>query len=356
VPVKAVPDTNLFWGDPMLRRPFFELVLQEARRGRFDLVVPELVIMEAVQKFRERSAHAVAAGERGAEERRRLQIPDDASADDLDAWVEGYDRLLRERLVEAGAEIVPLPNVPNSTLADWAVRKRKPFGAKGRGYKDALIWCNVLGVATETEDEVVLVTENTKDFAAAGTKDQFAAELLDDLSDAGLNGQVTMTPGIRAFIYAHLEPSEVVMLEVRQALADEAWRADLEDRAARLIQATQLPFLEDIDLGVELEAESVFVQSFDVSEVEVEAAVSTDDSNAVLGLAARGEALVDVVLFKSDAYALPEESPINITDWDYSDHYAEGDADIQLTLQIECTFDRQTRAIDDLTLIYASRD
>jgi hypothetical protein len=96
--------------------------------------------------------------------------------------------------------------------------------------------------------------------------------------------------------------------------------------------------LPSTPMGVELDPESVYVTRFDTERVAVNAAYRIGNQIAVEA-SVFGEAVMDVIVFKADAYGLADDSPIEIHDWDYNDHYAEGEARLRLEVVLETAVD-----------------
>jgi hypothetical protein len=89
---------------------------------------------------------------------------------------------------------------------------------------------------------------------------------------------------------------------------------------------------------VELDPESVYVTRFDSERLEINAAYRVGEEIAAEA-SVSGEAIMDVIVFEPDAYALDDDSPIVIHDWDYNDHYAEGEAELRLEVILETAVD-----------------
>ena len=73
-------------------------------------------------------------------------------------FVGDYRRYIEERLDEhLGFEVLPIPDADHADLVRRAVGRIPPFNDKGTGYRDSLVWANVVELATAGAD-VVLVT------------------------------------------------------------------------------------------------------------------------------------------------------------------------------------------------------
>ena len=159
----VVIDTGIIYKDPRLIRAHFRIICTQAEAGNLQLVVPEVVMRQAVGKSRQRSADTYRDMTKAAEELRRLGLPNPIPTPDAqNRAVEAYERELRGRCAAQGAEITALPTPSHDQFVNMAVAKTKPFNAAGAGYRDALIWETVAeGAANEP---VAFITTNTKDF------------------------------------------------------------------------------------------------------------------------------------------------------------------------------------------------
>jgi predicted nucleic acid-binding protein len=199
--LQVVLDTNILLANLRGARPSndLKLVLADARAGRFSLIVPELVLEETVNKRREAALDA---------ERKLRQAHSDLAAVgatlelpnvDLTAVVEQFRKQLVELLSSSKTDVPKLPDVRHETIVRRALERRKPFSASGAGYRDALIWETVLTLIGEDDDEIILVTNNSKDFAEDKTGTSLAADLVRDLEARNAIGRVRLIPTLKAF-------------------------------------------------------------------------------------------------------------------------------------------------------------
>src|SRR5262249_54391515 len=93
-----------------------------------------------------------------------------------------YRADLTERLEEVlGIAVLDWPDVPHSDLVSRAVSRRPPFDSKGSGYRDSLVWANVLELAKARAD-VALCSE---DKIFAGQDETLAPQLQAEIATIG---------------------------------------------------------------------------------------------------------------------------------------------------------------------------
>lgn len=196
-----VLDTNVLLGNLRGARPSndLKLVLADSRAGRFTVVVPELVLQEMVNKRRETAEEAVRKLRKAQSDLASVGTGIDLPAVDLDGVVAEFRKQLVDAFTSSKVEVRSLPNVGHDAIIRRALERRKPFAASGAGYRDALIWESVLAAAGATDDAVVLVTQNSKDFAENKEGTQLASDLVEDLEAVAAADRVRIVPDLGAF-------------------------------------------------------------------------------------------------------------------------------------------------------------
>jgi predicted nucleic acid-binding protein len=221
-PLRVLLDTNVLCGDWRLDHSATRLLLLEAENNRLQLLVPELVIREAVRRFGEDVNRLRGTITKSVKDLRRYGY-DEAIArslyDSIEEGVHRYEMRLRESLRNARAEVLDFPDIPHERISNRVIERRKPIKANGSGYHDALIWEIVLSNISSTET-LYFVSENTRDFAAPGDKGGLAGDLLQDLTEMGYpQDSVVLHPNLRSFVDDLIKPSYEVRQLVDQIFA-----------------------------------------------------------------------------------------------------------------------------------------
>jgi hypothetical protein len=269
-----VLDTNVLGTE----RPFGTIAylraLEESRAGRFRLVVPELVLQEAINRW----AEAVAELDRGISlEHRKLQrkgvragvLPD---AVDVGREVRELDEAVRESLLEAGALVPPLPAAGHQLVVSRAQERRQPFDAAGRdGYRDVLLWETVLELVREGH-RILLVSNDRRAFAAGRKQDCVLAPSLareaEDLS--GHAGAVFLAHDLAEALEELVASDQTIRANAQAMLEDDEFFDAFLTNLSRDLRETRVDRSDLIALGLPsslLEAK-VTVDPFWDSEVE----------------------------------------------------------------------------------------
>jgi len=194
----------------------FKLLLDGSRTGQLQLIVPEIALREAANKFEEkclaerRALDKALAGLARIGARVAEQEAVDPSAEAL-----RYEQEMRKALKAAKARIPGLPAIAHAELLEWALERRKPFKENGAGYRDALLWANVL--EESATKEVLFFTRDTSDFATEG-------RLTDDLAQdvvrmCGSRTAVELKTDLAAFVDEFVDVDTVAVEGVRRVLS-----------------------------------------------------------------------------------------------------------------------------------------
>lgn len=116
---------------------------------------------------------------------------------------------------------------------------RKPFtvGQKERGYKDFLIWQNVLAIAREGGDPIAFVTANSGDFAAHDRT--LHPDLMMDLTAVGMGpDRVVLFSDLHSCVVHVIAPDLQLAASIRAALeGDQIDGADMRRELRRVVEA-----------------------------------------------------------------------------------------------------------------------
>lgn len=181
--MKLVLDSNIFCQDYRLASTNFRVLRDGLHLLPADLKIPEIVIDEVSNRYREilqertieiKRAKAVVARMLAKTEDHALQAA--ACSPDQEEW--RYRNWLLSELERMGAEILPYPTVSHKDVVRRELQRRRPFRRKGSGYRDYLIWETIRRQMVLGTERLAFITANSTDF---GEAPRLASDLADDL-------------------------------------------------------------------------------------------------------------------------------------------------------------------------------
>jgi hypothetical protein len=185
-----VLDATVFGGnDRYLESAAGRLLRDESAAGRMRIAVPEVVLIESEANHR-RAVQA--AREKLVAAHEALRDLDTPQGRDLRPWRLRYREELEHVLRYAGGEILPIPAVGHLRLLEKAATRRRPFDARGVGYREALVWESVLELLEGDPEPVILVSEAHAAFSRTRAKAELAADLIGELETRGHSGRVEL--------------------------------------------------------------------------------------------------------------------------------------------------------------------
>lgn len=233
----VVLDTNEVGVHRPLASAGHRLLIEAARAGTIRLVVPQLVIDEVVNKWRENLEDAV---ERRAKAERQLvalqAITPAKQAPILDS--EELAHAVRNQLVEllasVDADMPDLPAVKHEELVARSLRRRQPFDSKGHnGYRDTLLWETVLELLREGH-HVALVSNDIDAFQEKRTRGELSRELAAEAEPLGPTpNALQLFHNVRDAAEALVGGTDQGLEHVERLLADEEFAADLRGELER---------------------------------------------------------------------------------------------------------------------------
>ena len=349
--LQVLIDANVFIDDALMLRGPFRLLMEQARRGTFEILVPKIVIMETVNYRRKKLEDTKRDYDKATKEAARLFSPDEDPrvALDVGAQTYAYERQLRRKLKNAGARILDFPRVSHEQLARRASRAAKPFRDGDRGYRDALIWHSVLESAQT--GQVAFVSNNTKDFA--GPNSMLATELRNELiALVNDRDRVILYSSLKNFTDDYIAASERALDSLRELLA----RSDLYEQAKWLVIEeieAELPKAPGLRLMSDARPENIQLLQVHIKDIEAVDAHELTQHEFVIDLHARVDAIMDFSVLKDEMYLVDNREDLaSIMDWDSEEHYARGEVVFEdLVLEMEADFNDMTNALDDVNLI-----
>lgn len=163
--IKILLDTNTVHENWLAIGEAFTLLGELASRGKCDVFISEISILEHVRHYQKRAPVIEQDLKSKLVNYAELFIgkPPSKSLPTLcDSAT--FEKLFRERLKELGVTTIPIPMAAHADLVARDLAEKKPFTSAGKGYRDTLIWLGFVGVIDQTATKAIVVTSNQNDF------------------------------------------------------------------------------------------------------------------------------------------------------------------------------------------------
>jgi hypothetical protein len=301
------------------------------------LLLPEVVVDEAVNIFRERLIAAQAAINKANRELSQLvdRTVSMANAVDLEQEVLKYRKLLLSRIAEAGGKTIPYPKIAHEKVVQRELQRRKPFKPNGSGYRDFLIWESVRAQALSGHERVAFATANTRDFASG-------QRLHEDLSSEVLNPQrIELFTSLRDFNEKHILPRLETVDQFDRKLQNASGG---EPRVASWIQEHLLGILQDEEFGYMLVGVPAGrfwaseIASFDDMEVVSTKKLQSNELVCEVKVQASVEVSIDIDREDYDNYQ-------EVRSWLGGPNFGSWHEVFQLQINMEITIDAETSQV-----------
>lgn len=313
--VKLILDTNqIVEKDWRLRSATIRLVEKAVELGLVSIVVPEIVVEETRNKFRQRlESHVESAQDNKARVEKLLDAEIDVSIPQIDDECKKYGVYLDERLEELKVSRPAYANIDHKWLVSKAFGPRRPFRDGDRGYRDALVWHSVLHDVASPDHQTYFVSNNKKDF---GDQDGgLHPDLVADLNDAGLQEHVTYTHDLQTFVDNVVKPAlEKVPSPLSVEGFEDLFEANLDsiiDQMGSAIERQGLP-----TLPYELFEGGPYIEGLGLVSAESGDAYALDDTSYYTAFDVLVEASFDQTVYYPDAIWIAEEWGMSITGGD----------------------------------------
>ena len=216
----VVVDANILVREGFGGSALFEFFLSSSHLTNYKICVPALVFTEVTAQFH-RTLDKEANSARGSLDKlsRLLSRSLSSSLDDLDQRREAdiFRSRLESRISNARSTVLGYPNVAHEKVVGRAIGRKRPFDAKGSGYRDTLIWNSVLELASKDTDSIVLVSG---DKAFGDGNGQLHRELSNELSDLGHGeARVSLVPSLSTFVERYVRP------QLREVIRDKPFES-----------------------------------------------------------------------------------------------------------------------------------
>jgi hypothetical protein len=220
------------------------------------------------------------------------------------------------------------------------------------GYRDALIWRNVIELAQTEAEPVAFVTDNTKDFT--NEHGALHGDLSKDLDVRGLDpNRVTLVIGLDELNDRFVKPTMEALDEVRRQLSEGQYPPlNLREELAPLIVETYQGVEWDArELALPPECESPSISWIEeLSNVEVNDVRKLSSGDLLVEVEADAECTFELSIFKADYYAMGDSSDISVQDYDWNKHYVWASTSKQVHAVVQLTYSPESNRVTSLEI------
>lgn len=292
--MKITLDTNIlvqdFWFDSPHSRVFFD----QLNIIPATLHIPEVVIDETINKYREFLTEKVDKQRRVNSDIERLLKREMASSQiNIKNATTHYESFLRKRLKDLGVEVLPYPTVDHKNVVARILDRRRPFKKGDTGYRDYLIWETIRTLELWGTEQIVFITNNTKDFG----EDGYLSEEFTDKTTGNKNFQIVtaVSKFNDEYILPRLKKLDELKLQLTKGeVKDFNFKLWLETEFIELLKDTEL---EEVLIGFPYGVGSVRVKEiliFDDYTVENVSAMESGEKLVHFSIKCMVNASVDI--------------------------------------------------------------
>lgn len=167
--MKITIDTNIFVQDYWMNSTQYAVFFSNINIIPANIHIPEIVIDEIINKYRESLIEKVKEQEKIFNEVKRLSKKEINYINiNINEQVDEYKKFFDSKLKSISANIISYPEISHKEIVKNILERKKPFKKGDSGYRDFLIWQSIKNLEFYGTEEVVFITNNTKDFGDNG--------------------------------------------------------------------------------------------------------------------------------------------------------------------------------------------
>jgi len=251
--MKIFLDTNVFYNDWYLRGANFKYLAHFLNNENHDLLISSVVIQET-KNIRDRElAAAVLDLKKNLKIIERLNSKAVIGENDFSTTSYDLHSVLKEKV--EGLTIIEYSGISHAVLVERVLKRRKPFGESGKGYRDALIWLSLLKYLEETKcsEEIIFVTENKSDFFdSKSPTTAFHPDLLEDLKSLGVPVNIKPYSALFDFVQTINKDEHAIDHTKAEELFGEYWEEEALAYLEAVPREVVSQLLSSVAIGDEL--------------------------------------------------------------------------------------------------------
>ncbi len=333
----VVLDTNIIFSNfrftGILSRTLLEACLMEEETD-IRLGLPRVVLEEVKNNFRKELEKSLARIRKAvqdleqqlaaskrvlSEEQQLINLDYQPLTEEIVAEIDKeYRTFLEELTTRVGVNVLPYPLTSAEVTIEREMAKLRPFGREHPGYKDFFIWETILEALQASDDDVVFITDNYRDFTA-GRQDEQQSRLhpdfVEDLRQRGIAPtRLTLYRSLDEFVNGEIMPTldsldPAYVLDTRFD-----FRSRMDEEIAILLEKA---WFDNEAIGLRPEFEDPHVIAVEgVANLEVIGLKRLPTDELIVSVEADVNCELDVFVERSSWYEIEEEHGEEISDLD----------------------------------------
>ena len=319
----------------------------ELMKSSGSVVLPEIVIEETKNKYREMLESSLKKTNAGIKELQRLKIDIELlNNHTIDETVNKYSDFLEMFLIESGMTVAePYPNTPHNIIVKRALERKKPFKNDGKnGYRDFIVWLTFLDMVKliSNKEPFVFLTLNANDFSDDKDENALHPDLLSDIDELHMeNKDIIYYSSVKKFI------DDVIIPRNANIEAEQEFISELLGNQERFVVPIE-KFVQEKIMDISLCEYDVYVDGFNpvISEIynagieEVCSASQTSSGNFLISLKVNIDCSIESYLLKTDLQTMSKKEikRLNIinSDWDNTHISVEDFVVLEIDIDVLC--------------------
>jgi hypothetical protein len=334
---KIIFDTNCFYDNYDLDSPTLRTTLNFCFSSPdYQFVIPRIIKDEIITNFKDQIQTKFSQIKTGIKWYNRFTVRNEMfiTRDDLEEDILSYEDFL-DRLIDSN-DIIELeyPDHDHQTIVERNSKNQKPFSGNDAGYKDTLIWLNILDHLEATNDTVIFVSKNKSDF---GPNNSLHSGLLQELDNLGLErNRIQYFSSLNSFFENIIKPQLEVLDILDQIRNNEYLGFAFHVYIRQNIDTWFVENQSDIDLSyISKSFERPVIDMIDeVEMIELEDGNRIDDNKILLEYDLVARANCDILIDRHNPPTNPLAEAINNFNFEFNASYMEGEIILTLAAKL----------------------
>lgn len=347
--MKIVLDTNVIFGNWFLYGPNFRVMEQLVKLDVCKLVIPEIIMLEVGNKYKEELAKGMPAISH-----LNVLLPGDKQVSrlNIDELCKNYEDTLTKKLQDLSVEIPSHSDISQDDIISRLFGMRKPFNkakTSDKGYRDALLWEVILRKVVEKDGATFFITDNVGDFADDKRPNRLHEDLIKDLENRGLpETAVCLCVSLARWVSDH-GTQYLEIAEIAEDLKDGecegfSLRTWFISERETFIEKLNEEIAGILSMWSEIEDPTV-IYIEDPESVDVEEALMVDKDTVFLKAEVLADVSIDAFMEKWQYDPETNPVPLMLIDSDWNETYMFVSLFTGLPIRFSAVFDIHTKRI-----------